>query len=92
MDDALRSSFFASSSVPFAMANPAGVLLDVNAAFAAVVGRPERELRGLPLADLLHPEEAGAVRRRFAAPEAGDSWVTRLQDGAGGWRSLRWTT
>jgi diguanylate cyclase (GGDEF)-like protein/PAS domain S-box-containing protein len=92
MDDALRSSFFASSSVPFAMANPDGVLLDVNAAFADAVGRAERELRGTPLEELLHPDELGAVRRRFARPEEGDAWVTRLQDGSGGWRSLRWTT
>jgi len=41
---------------------PAAVVIDVNPRFAAMVKRPADELAGLELLDLLHPEDAAAMR------------------------------
>jgi diguanylate cyclase (GGDEF)-like protein/PAS domain S-box-containing protein len=95
----VRTGFFASSAVPFAVATRAGVLLDVNAAFAALVGLPEREVRGMHVDDLMHPDDREATRHAFLTldraggevPEGGLVWFNRYSHARGGWRSLRWT-
>lgn len=95
MDGDVRTGFFASSAVPFAVATRDGVLMEVNAAFAALVGVPERGLRGREITDLMHPEDREATSHQFAVIDEarnGHLWINRYTDGDGGWRTLRWTT
>ena len=97
MDADVRSTFIASSAVPFAIATRDGTLLDVNAAFGALVGLAEDAVRGRHVEELMHPDDVEATRHQFAmldgpADRAGHAWVNRYTDGDGGWRTLRWTT
>ncbi len=62
-----RGSAFTNSPVGVALTAPDGVLLDVNPAFEALVGRPARELVGQSLLDLVTPHLAGAARAAHAA-------------------------
>jgi diguanylate cyclase (GGDEF)-like protein/PAS domain S-box-containing protein len=93
--DDLRKAFFTSSTVPFAIAGRDGVLVDVNPAFARVVGQPASALRGTGVADLMHPDDREATAHQFATlggEPAVRVWVNRLRSTEHGWRSLRWTT
>ena len=91
----LREGFFTSSTVAFAVASREGVLLDVNEAFAQVVGVPDDELRGTAIDELMHPDDREATHHELAKLDAEPVvrvWVNRYRSAEHGWRSLRWTT
>ena len=52
------SRVMSAGSVPMVLTSTAGRILHPNAAYAELVGRAEDELVGLPLAAVLHPEDA----------------------------------
>ncbi|MFF5171358.1 putative bifunctional diguanylate cyclase/phosphodiesterase [Micromonospora sp. NPDC000089] len=65
-----------------------------SAAAAARLGWGDDELRGRPLAELLHPDDAPAARELLAALRAGAEpplLVARLAAGDGGWRETEST-
>src|SRR5437764_1123389 len=59
--DAFRSAYLA-AGVAMARMTPAAVIIDANPRFAALVRRPAEELPGVELLELLHPEDAAAMR------------------------------
>jgi PAS domain S-box-containing protein len=62
---------FEGAAVGLALAGPDGTLLRANRALCELVGRPEEELAGRLLEDLLHPEDRGADRAAVEAMVAG---------------------
>jgi diguanylate cyclase (GGDEF)-like protein/PAS domain S-box-containing protein len=90
-----RAGFFASSTVPFAIADADGTMVDVNDAFAGVLGTPAAELIGESIIDLMHPEDREATAHRVAQlwqGEGGAVWINRYRTADGGWCTLRWST
>jgi diguanylate cyclase (GGDEF)-like protein/PAS domain S-box-containing protein len=59
--DAFRSAYVA-AGVAMARLTPAAVIIDANPRFAALVRRSAEELPGVELLDLLHPDDAAAMR------------------------------
>ena len=59
--DDFRSAY-AAAGVAIARLTPAAVIIDANPQFASLVRRPAAELAGVELLDLLHPEDAAAMR------------------------------
>jgi len=59
--DAYRTAYLAAGAA-MARITLAGVIIDANPAFGALFGRPESEFRGRALFDLLHPDDAAALR------------------------------
>src|SRR3712207_516999 len=57
-----RRSAFANAPMGIALTTPAGVLVDANPAFTAMVGRSAKELHGRSFLDLVHPEAVSAAR------------------------------
>ncbi|WP_412742486.1 PAS domain S-box protein [Krasilnikovia sp. MM14-A1004] len=66
-----------------------GILLDVNPAFAAMLGRTTGELIGTPTDRLLHPDTAADMRHQIADLFSGDhdaySHEGRVRHADGGW-------
>lgn len=90
--EAWLRAIYEGSPVGIVRTDPAGVVLDANPAFVALVGYPLDELVGLPIARLAHPEHAAAdADARRALPEAGVERETRWmrKDGASRWIALR---
>src|SRR5437588_2253067 len=56
-----RSAYLA-AGVAMARLTPDGVLIDANTSFARLLGRPGARFRGRRLLDLLHPDDAAALR------------------------------
>jgi len=59
--DDFRSAY-AAAGVAIARLTPGAVIIDANPHFAALVRRPVESLAGVELLDLLHPEDAAAMR------------------------------
>jgi diguanylate cyclase (GGDEF)-like protein/PAS domain S-box-containing protein len=57
-----RSSVFTNAPIGVAVATPGGVLLDVNPALAALLGRAAEELRGQSVLDQVPPDLAPSAR------------------------------
>jgi len=57
-----RRSAFTNAPMGIALTTPAGVMVDVNPALTAMVGRPAEELHGRSVLDLVHPEAVSAAR------------------------------
>jgi diguanylate cyclase (GGDEF)-like protein/PAS domain S-box-containing protein len=57
-----RRSAFTNAPMGIALTTPAGVMVDVNPALTAMVGRPAEELHGRSVLDLVHPEALSAAR------------------------------
>jgi len=80
-----QESVIRSSSSGIVVLDPDDRIHTANPAFALLTGRSEDELRGLPLADVLHGVSVGP------APENGDEWrfETRLATPDGDERDLQ---
>ncbi|MDP5184931.1 sensor domain-containing diguanylate cyclase [Blastococcus sp. BMG 814] len=61
-----RRSVFANAPMGIALTTPAGLLVDVNPALAAMVGRSAEELHGRSVIDLVHPEGVLAAQEAHA--------------------------
>ena len=59
--DEFRSAYVA-AGVAMARLTPDTVIIDVNPQFAALLGAPPEKFAGVRLLDLLHPDDAAAVR------------------------------
>lgn len=59
--DGFRSAYLA-AGVAMARLTARAVIIDVNPRFAALVRRPAEDLHGMELLDLLHPDDAAAMR------------------------------
>ncbi|RBY92229.1 GGDEF domain-containing protein [Blastococcus sp. TBT05-19] len=57
-----RRSAFANAPMGIALTTPKGVLVDVNPALTAMVGRPADDLHGRSVMDLVHPDAVEAAR------------------------------
>jgi diguanylate cyclase (GGDEF)-like protein/PAS domain S-box-containing protein len=66
-----RSSAFANAPMGVALTTPDGVLLDVNPAFEALLGRPADELHGRSVLEQVPPDLAASAREAHAALLAG---------------------
>jgi diguanylate cyclase (GGDEF)-like protein/PAS domain S-box-containing protein len=64
-----RRSVFTNAPMGVVLTTPAGVLVDVNPAFADLVGSAAEALAGRSLFDLTHPEDVPAAREACAALE-----------------------
>ncbi|RKS80459.1 PAS domain S-box-containing protein [Motilibacter peucedani] len=73
-----------------------GTLLDVNRAFAEMVGRPAEQVVGTRDEDYLHPDDLAAARAEVAGLFAGDrdssSAETRLRRADGSWLDVHTTS
>ncbi|HXQ62077.1 MAG TPA: EAL domain-containing protein [Acidimicrobiales bacterium] len=67
-----RDLVFDQAPLGMALVGTTGLLLRVNAAAGAIVGRFPRVLTGTALADVVHPADRGAVARQVDALVAGD--------------------
>jgi diguanylate cyclase (GGDEF)-like protein/PAS domain S-box-containing protein len=61
-----RRSAFANAPMGVALTTPEGVLVDVNPALSALLGRSPEELYGTSVHDLVHPDAAAAARESHA--------------------------
>ncbi len=61
-----RRSAFANAPMGILLATPAGLMVDVNPAFVAMVGRSADELYGESVLDLVHPDNRAAAVEAFA--------------------------
>jgi PAS domain S-box-containing protein len=75
---------FTHSPVGMGMMDNAGRLLQINPALRKMLGYSEKELRGLPLADLVSPERQEELRDRIARLFSGG-----LEPSSGEWQFLR---
>ncbi|MEA2289337.1 MAG: hypothetical protein QOD55_1334 [Solirubrobacteraceae bacterium] len=75
--DARFRAVFEQAPGGMALATPEGRLLEVNAAFARLLGLPPDAMPGLTLDDLSHPGELGRGDQRLPSPGADD--VVRLE-------------
>jgi diguanylate cyclase (GGDEF)-like protein/PAS domain S-box-containing protein len=64
-----RRSVFTHAPMGVAVATPEGVLVDVNPAFADLLGHTSEELAGRSLLELTHPEDVPAARDACTALE-----------------------
>jgi PAS domain S-box-containing protein len=72
-----------------------GRLIDVNPAASRLLGLSERKLRGLPVTDLLHPddvERTGAEIRRLVAGCSSAAFENRYRTRSGEYRLISWTS
>ena len=56
---------FDNAAIAIAIGDTGGRVLDANPALATMLGRPLPELRGLPVWDLIHPDDHDQVRSRI---------------------------
>ncbi|TFV51841.1 sensor domain-containing diguanylate cyclase [Blastococcus sp. TF02A-35] len=83
-----RRSAFANAPMGIALTTPGGLLVDVNPALSAMVGRSAEELHGRSVMDLVDPEAVGAAREAHltlsAEPDRPMRHETRLvrEDGS----------
>ena len=61
-----RRSAFANAPMGIVLATPAGLLVDVNPAFVAMIGRSADDLYGRSMLDLVHPDNRPAAIEAFA--------------------------
>ena len=61
-----RRSAFANAPMGIFLATPAGLLVDVNPAFVAMIGRSVDDLYGSSVLDLVHPDDRAAAQEAFA--------------------------
>ncbi len=74
-----RRSVFANAPMGVALTTPEGVIVDANPALGALVRRPDAELRGLPVLDLVHPEALVGAREAHATLMAQPDRPMRLE-------------
>jgi PAS domain S-box-containing protein len=72
-----------------------GAVVQVNEAYAAMLGHTRDELAGIPDADLVHPDDLATVQREIAGLFAGDApaftHVGRLRHAEGDWLDVEAT-
>ncbi len=85
---------FDNAAIAIGIGDTNGLVLDANPALGAMLGRPLPELRGLPVWDLVHPDDHGKVQSLvFDELMAAGSGTVRLEvrylraDDSGGWVS-----
>ncbi|SDY98312.1 PAS domain S-box-containing protein/diguanylate cyclase (GGDEF) domain-containing protein [Geodermatophilus africanus] len=61
-----RRSAFANAPMGIVLATPAGLLVDVNPAFVAMIGRSADDLYGSSVLGLVHPDDRAATQEAFA--------------------------
>ncbi len=61
-----RRSAFANAPMGIVLATPAGLLVDVNPAFVAMIGRSFEDLYGTSMLALVHPDNRPAAQEAFA--------------------------
>ncbi len=74
-------------------ASPAGQLMDLNPAWEHTLGYRREELKGLPVTDLIHPDDAAAVTKAFqnvAQDSAAVRFESRCRHKDGNYRWLAW--
>jgi PAS domain S-box-containing protein len=89
---ALRAGFD-SAATGMVVASPRGLVLRTNAAFRRIAGHSGDELQGMPLADLIHPDDRDAMRaaRAVASGTAEPThFEGRLATRDGGWAVTQW--
>jgi PAS domain S-box-containing protein len=73
----------------------AGRLIEVNPAASRLLGRSERELRGMPLTDFLHPDDVDrtvAEMRKLLAGDSSAAFENRYRTRAGAYRVISWNS
>nr|MDT0665221.1 PAS domain S-box protein [Micromonospora sp. DSM 115978] len=65
VDSSGYAAVFDRSAVGFLIVDLAGRVVDANSAVAAAVGRAVHQLRGLPLREFVHADDAAAVAARW---------------------------
>lgn len=86
--------FFALSLDLLCVTDPAGVFLHANDAWETALGWSPQELRGMRVADLVHPDDVAATAEALARTAAGEritNFENRYRRRAGGYRTLAWT-
>ncbi|WP_067898435.1 sensor domain-containing diguanylate cyclase [Nocardia vaccinii] len=85
---------FDNAAIAIAIGDAGGRVVDANPALATMLGRPLSELRGLPVWDLVHPDDHDQVQSRvFEELVVAGAGTVRLEvrylraDGTGGWVS-----
>ncbi|MFW3170345.1 diguanylate cyclase domain-containing protein [Geodermatophilus sp. CPCC 206100] len=61
-----RRSAFANAPMGIVLATPSGLLVDVNAAFASMLGRSTDDLYGCSVLDLIHPDDAPSTADAYS--------------------------
>jgi len=74
-----RRSAFANAPMGIGLTTPSGVLVDVNPALAALVGRSLEELHGHSVLKLVHPDESAAAEEAHALLIADRTRPMRLE-------------
>jgi len=72
-----------------------GVLLEVNPATSRLLGWSERELRGMPLTDFVHPDDIEGTRaeiQRLVAGQHSAAFENRYRTRCGKYRLISWTS
>ncbi len=89
-----RDLFFTLSLDIFCTMNPAGLFERINPAVLNILGRkPEALTEGVSLPEIVHPEDAAAVRQCLAELGQGKpaQFEARCRCGDGSWRWLSWS-
>ena len=60
--DALLRNFVENAAIPTFVADPDGIVVYANRAFAELLGYEPHELAGLSLGDIIHPDEVPSAR------------------------------
>jgi diguanylate cyclase (GGDEF)-like protein/PAS domain S-box-containing protein len=90
--DATVAAFFDTCPLPAAIADRSGRLVAANLKLTELLGHRPGGLDGLPLSDLIHPEDQAATLPQFrgAQPPTENVWLTRYRAASGEWVALRW--
>ncbi|MEN3112826.1 PAS domain S-box protein [Uliginosibacterium paludis] len=89
-----RDLFFTLSLDIFCTMNPAGLFERINPAVLNILGRkPDALTEGVSLPEIVHPDDAGAVRQSLAELGQGRpaQFEARCRCGDGSWRWLSWS-
>ena len=89
-----RDRFFSLSADMFCIASFSGELLRVNPAFGAVLGYEPEQLLGIPILELIHPDDRAAAieaARALASGDVSQRYENRLRCADGSYKWLSWT-
>lgn len=92
-----RNYFFEMSREVFCIADPiSGRFVQVNPAYAGLLGYSEEEMLAIPYMDLLHPQDrpstSEAIDRQMETVHQIAGLVTRMRCADGGYRWLEWNS
>lgn len=93
LEPAVTEAFFDSSTDLFCIVGKDGLALRANPAWRRTLGHDPADLIGVPLIDLVHPDERDGVASLFLKARDGRSAVEftcRTRHANGGYRSIEW--